>query len=207
MVLRVIRHQPPAAASSALRTALVALLTALALLGPVAGAARADTFDDIYADYRKTQKIDPCKYTPKELRDAKGMLGSDSDQYAPEFPDALDEAIAASGDCKKESTTTTSGGGAPSQPQTPTTTPQTTTQDVAPAPTTTAAIAPPATTPGPAAVPQPSAGAPDGGQPAPAGGAAHHGPPGVEGGGPGGGVRGARARGGGGGGTRWAGRA
>lgn len=143
---------------------LVSLLTAVLLLVPVVGAAHADTFEDIYRDFQKTQKIDPCKYTPKELKDAKGRLGSDSDQYAPEFPDALDTAIAASGNCKKASDSKpSSGGGAPSTGSGgPTSQPQQTTTTTTTTETTTTAAAPPATTPAPAAVAQPSAAARDG---------------------------------------------
>lgn len=145
---------------SRLRTVLVLALTALVLGGPAAGLATADTFDDIYADYRRTEKIAACKYTEKELRSAKDRLGSDSDQYAPGFPDALDAAIAASGDCKEASGGSGGGGGAStptttrSTPAAPTTTqsaPSTTTES---APATTPAPAP--TTPAPAAVAQPA---------------------------------------------------
>ncbi|WP_026909569.1 hypothetical protein [Patulibacter minatonensis] len=165
MVVRVIRHPQPEPRTWSLRTALVALLTAFLLAVPVVGQAHADTFDDIYADYRNTQTIDPCKYTKGELEDAKSRLGSDSDQYAPEFPDALDAAIAASGDCKKASDSKpSSGGGTPSTRSSgPTSTqPQQTTTTTTTTETTTSAVAPPSTTPGPAAVAQPSAAAQDG---------------------------------------------
>lgn len=158
----------------ALRAALVAVLAALLLLAPAVGVAGADTFDDIYADYRKTKRIDPCKYTADELRDAKDKLGSDSDQYAPEFPDALDDAIAASGDCDAASSGSSGGssgssgsspgGSSGSTPAPGAAAPSTTTQattTTSPA-TTTAPVTPAPSTPGPAAVTQPSAAAQDG---------------------------------------------
>jgi cell division septation protein DedD len=170
VVLRAVRHPPAPGASRALRTALIGALTAILLLVPVVGLAHADTFDDIYKDYRRTQRIDPCKYTTEELRDARSKIGSDSDQYAPEFPDALDEAIAASGDCKAASssssgTTGSSGSNGTTTSAGPTTTAPTTTQattTVSPTTTTTATVVPVPTTPGPAAVTQPAAAAQDG---------------------------------------------
>ncbi|CAB4943582.1 unannotated protein [freshwater metagenome] len=171
MVVRVIRHPRPTGAPSALRTALVACLTVLALLVPAVGVATADTFDDIYTDFRKTQEIAACKYTVAELRDAKDRLGSDSEQYLPGFPDALDKAIAAGGSCDddaKPSGSGSSGGSGGSTPSAPTTTPSTaapatttTTTQTAPA-TTTAPVAPAPTTPAPAAAVQPAPAAQDG---------------------------------------------
>ena len=162
MVVRVIRHPRPTGAPSALRTVLVAFLTALVLLAPGAGVASADTFDDIYSDFRKQQKITACKYTPSELQDAKDKLGSDSEQYLPGFPDALDEAIAASGTCKEKSTGggSSSGGGGGSgsgttTSGTPSAAPSTTTSTTQTAPSTTSAT-PPATTPAPAPTAQPA---------------------------------------------------
>lgn len=138
------------------------------LLMPVVGIAHADTSDDIYSDFRKTGKIDPCKYTAKELRDAKEGVGSDADQYAPEYPEALDDAIAGSGDCKSASSGSSSSGSsggtssARSTPAAPSTPAPTTTSTPAPATTTTAVVVPTPTTPAPAAVVQPSAAAKDG---------------------------------------------
>lgn len=171
MVLRAVRHPSSPGGLPALRAALVAVLTALLLLAPAVGVAGADTFDDIYRDYRKTQRIDPCKYTADELRDAKDKLGSDSDQYAPEFPDALDAAIAASGDCDAASSGSSGGSGAgsggsagtpgPSGTPAPSgTTTQATTTSASPATPATATPAP--STPGPAAVTQPADAAQDG---------------------------------------------
>ncbi|MDO9407381.1 hypothetical protein [Patulibacter sp.] len=168
MVVRVIRHPRPTGAPSALRTALVAFLTALVLLVPAVGVATADTFDDIYTDFRKTQEIAACKYTVKELRDAKDRLGSDSEQYLPGFPDALDKAIAAGGSCKDDAKPsggggTTTGAAGPTQaaPTTTSAAPVTTTTSTAPA-TTTAPVAPAPTTPAPAAAVQPAPAAQDG---------------------------------------------
>jgi hypothetical protein len=66
-------------------------LCALALLAPVA--ASADPFDDVFADYQKDGKIDPCAHTPAELQQAKRDIPNDIEQYAPDFPAALDAAM------------------------------------------------------------------------------------------------------------------
>lgn len=71
--------------------------------------ASADSFQAIYQDYSKTGKIDACKYTAKQLQDARKQVPGDIAQYAPDFPDALDAAAQqrASGGCSKSSKTTT----------------------------------------------------------------------------------------------------
>jgi hypothetical protein len=168
VVDRVIRHPRRPGAPRALRTALVALQTAIAILVPAVGVAGADTFEDIYTDFRKTAEIPACKYTVGELRDAKDKLGSDSEQYLPGFPDALDAAIAADGDCKDDTKRSGSSGGAAATPSKPTTTvttgqaPATTSTTPASTATTTATVAPAPTTPAPAAVAQPAPAAQDG---------------------------------------------
>jgi cobalamin biosynthesis Mg chelatase CobN len=64
-----------------------------ALAAPAA--AQADAFEDVFADYQKDAKIDPCAHSQAELRAAKGKVPNDIEQYAPDFPDALDEALEA----------------------------------------------------------------------------------------------------------------
>ncbi|HEV2813940.1 MAG TPA: hypothetical protein VGW10_11870, partial [Solirubrobacteraceae bacterium] len=71
--------------------ALLALAAALALL--VAPAASADPFDDVFADYQKDGKIDPCAHSPEELQQAKSDIPNDIEQYAPDFPAELDAAM------------------------------------------------------------------------------------------------------------------
>jgi hypothetical protein len=89
----------------------VALACAVALVAPVA--AHADAFDQVFAQYQRTGKIDPCRFTAKQLEQAKSQVPNDIEQYAPDFPQALDAAAAqrAKGACAKRpaaaATTTT----------------------------------------------------------------------------------------------------
>lgn len=61
----------------------------------------ADAFDDVFADYQRDGRIDACQHTDAELRDARRQIPNDIEQYAPDFPNALDEARErrARGDC------------------------------------------------------------------------------------------------------------
>jgi hypothetical protein len=104
------------------RTGLLVALLALSLPLAVAPAALADTFDRIFQDYQSTGKIDACKYTEAELKQAKGEVPNDIEAYAPDFPNALQAAIElrAGGACN-----TATQGGTPAPPAT--TTPTTTT--------------------------------------------------------------------------------
>jgi hypothetical protein len=70
---------------------LLAVLTALVLLP--AAAAIAAPFDDVFADYQKDGRIDPCAHSAEELEQAREAIPNDIDQYAPEFPGRLDTAI------------------------------------------------------------------------------------------------------------------
>jgi len=143
----------------------VLLALALALAPAAFGTADASaavSVSKLVAESQTDAGIDPCEYTAKELQDARKRIPSDIAQYAPEFPAALDKAIADRGSCgggSGGSSSGSSGGGVagggsstpPSTPATPTPTGPTT----APAPTTTTAPATPA--PAPVVVPAPQA--------------------------------------------------
>jgi hypothetical protein len=73
-----------------MRPFLVALCSFVLLLP---GTALADPFDDVFADYQKDGKIDPCAHSPEELQQAKADIPNDIEQYAPDFPAALDAAM------------------------------------------------------------------------------------------------------------------
>ena len=109
----------------------------------------ADAFDDVFADYQKDGKIDACQHTEKELRDARSQIPNDIEQYAPDFPDALDAAREqrARGGCKDDATATNASqdtGGAAAPGSTP---PAATTPTTPTAPATTGATpTPPGTT-------------------------------------------------------------
>jgi hypothetical protein len=110
---------------------LLALLAAACLLPAAASAQRLPPgVQHVFNDFRTDGVISPCKHSSAELAETRRLVPPDIEQYAPEFPTALEAAIEARarGECDGER---------PSQ--------------VAPVPTATAA--PPAAT----ASPQPSA--------------------------------------------------
>src|SRR3954464_6021713 len=74
--------------------ALILIMAALAVAAP---GAHADAFDTIFKDFKADGQIDPCKYTAAELQKAKKDVPPDIEQYAPDFPDALQAAIGARG--------------------------------------------------------------------------------------------------------------
>lgn len=105
-------------------------LAATVVLGLAAApAAHANAFETVYRDYKKDGSIDACAHSPGELQEAKAQVPNDIEQYAPDFPDALDAAAQqrASGSCANKgnhaaagstapaagATTTTPAGGAP----------------------------------------------------------------------------------------------
>lgn len=96
------------------RVTLTACLAAIlwALTAPTA--AFGDAYDKVFADYQQDGRIDPCKHSEKDLRTAKGQVPSDIEQYAPDFPAALDDALEqrARGGCVKSGTSTSGGTGA-----------------------------------------------------------------------------------------------
>src|SRR5919107_6155937 len=76
-----------------MRLRVPALLAVVFLALLVPGVAGADPFDDVFADYQKDGKIDACSHSPEELQKAKADIPNDIEQYAPDFPAALDAAM------------------------------------------------------------------------------------------------------------------
>src|SRR3712207_9344696 len=74
-----------------LRRALTLAVLAGVLAAPAV--AQADAFTDVFADYQEDGRIDPCAHSQADLRAAKGRIPNDIEQYAPDFPQALDEAL------------------------------------------------------------------------------------------------------------------
>lgn len=99
-------------------TLIVVLLALLA----AAPAAQASAFKDIFGAYRTSGTVDACKWSARQLADAKRQVPNDIDQYAPDFPNALDDAIQkrASGACAKTAAgapaTSAPAGTPPAQP-------------------------------------------------------------------------------------------
>src|SRR5947209_13974870 len=81
-----------------------AIALAVAALALVASSAQASTFDNIFKDFKADGKIDPCRYSASDLAKAKKAVPPDIEQYAPDFPDALQAAIEAraKGACTKK---------------------------------------------------------------------------------------------------------
>ncbi len=84
------------------RRGAIALACAAALIVPAA--AHADAFDQVFHEYQTTGKVDGCKHSAAELQSAKAHVPNDIEQYAPDFPEALDAAAAkrAQGGCDKQ---------------------------------------------------------------------------------------------------------
>src|SRR5437660_4976035 len=98
-----------------------AIALAVAALALVASSAQASTFDNIFKDFKADGKIDPCKYSASELAKAKKDVPPDIEQYAPDFPDALQAAIEARarGACDKKTAASAPAAAAPAPAATP----------------------------------------------------------------------------------------
>src|SRR3954451_19101508 len=81
-----------------------AILLIVAALAVIVPSAQAAGFDAIFKDFKADGQISPCKYTAAELKRAKKDVPPDIEQYAPDFPDALQAAIEARarGQCDKK---------------------------------------------------------------------------------------------------------
>jgi hypothetical protein len=82
------------------RISVFLIACALSLL--CAAPARADLLSTMIKDYTQDGRLDPCKYSEKQLRDLKDLIPNDFQQYA-DFDDAVDDALAkrAQGACNK----------------------------------------------------------------------------------------------------------
>jgi cobalamin biosynthesis Mg chelatase CobN len=74
-----------------LRRSLVLAVLAAALAAP--SAAHADAFDDVFADYQADGRITACEHSQAALESAQDQVPSDIEQYAPDFPAALEQAL------------------------------------------------------------------------------------------------------------------
>lgn len=104
-----------------MRRCLLIALLAVGLLGAVAYAA---AFDRVFKAYQETGRIDPCRFSEKELEQASSSIPNDIDAYAPDFRNALQAALEqrAAGGCRatpKERTGTTGATGAAPTATTP----------------------------------------------------------------------------------------
>ncbi|MDQ3723188.1 MAG: hypothetical protein M3376_09025, partial [Actinomycetota bacterium] len=103
-------------------------LLACALSLAFTATASANLLDVIAADYTDDGKLNPCKYSEKQLKTLKGLLPNDLAAYDAGFAPAIDDALArrAEGACNKNkakadgagagSTAPAAGGGATTPP-------------------------------------------------------------------------------------------
>jgi hypothetical protein len=84
---------------------IMVLLATCAVSLACAAPAQADLLADIFKDYTQDGRLNPCTYTEKNLRDLKGLIPNDIEQYS-DFGSAVDDALAkrAQGACKKAPT-------------------------------------------------------------------------------------------------------
>jgi hypothetical protein len=85
-----------------MQRAVLLAVVVLALAAPAAQAGGA--FGSVFADYTKDGHIDPCRHSAADLRRARDHIPPDIEQYAPDFPEALDAALEAraGGRCDKK---------------------------------------------------------------------------------------------------------
>ncbi|HEV2058131.1 MAG TPA: hypothetical protein VGR11_02160, partial [Solirubrobacteraceae bacterium] len=78
-------------------------LLACALSLAFTATASASLLDVIAADYVNDGRIDPCKYSEKQLKTLKGLIPNDLAAYDAGFSPAIDDALArrAEGACNK----------------------------------------------------------------------------------------------------------
>jgi hypothetical protein len=101
-------------------------LLACALSLAFTATASANLLDVIAADYTDDGRLNPCKYTQKQLQTLKGLIPNDLAAYDAGFSPAIDDALArrAEGACNKKkaasqgtgATTAPAGGGGTTQP-------------------------------------------------------------------------------------------
>ncbi len=81
-----------------MRARLLCLFALLAVLGgvapTVASAAVAKNVKRVLSDYKNDGKIDPCRHSAKDLRDTLKAIEANTEQYAPDFPAAVEAALA-----------------------------------------------------------------------------------------------------------------
>ena len=106
------------------------LLLACALSLAFTATASANLLDVIAADYTDDGKLNPCKYTTKQLKTLKGLIPNDLAAYDAGFSPSIDDALArrAEGACNKAkpkadaagaTTAPAGGGGGSATPPTP----------------------------------------------------------------------------------------
>lgn len=126
---------------------LLGAVSALTISLVLAAVAFASAFSQVYADYKAHGKVDPCKFSEQTLKQARQQVPPDIDQYAPDFPAAIDTALQAraSGACGTKAVTPAAATPTPSGPSAPKAPPS--------APAASAATPAPPAAPGPTQAP------------------------------------------------------
>ena len=104
------------------RPAFLSLIVACALtLGPTATAVATSAFEQTYNAYRSSGRVAPCRFSAATLQKAKSEVPPDIEQYAPDFPAALDAALQARalGACGKKGATAAAPAAGATPPSTP----------------------------------------------------------------------------------------
>ncbi len=80
---------------SRMRAPLLAVVAVVVGLAAAPAAQAATAFEEVLKDYKGDANINPCKHSDKTLSEATGQVPNDIEQYAPDFPEALGNAISA----------------------------------------------------------------------------------------------------------------
>jgi hypothetical protein len=78
-----------------MRAPLLAVVAVVVGLAAAPAAQAATAFEEVLKDYKGDANINPCKHSEETLSKAAGQVPNDIEQYAPDFPEALGNAIAA----------------------------------------------------------------------------------------------------------------
>lgn len=108
------------------------VLVALAAAAPAQAATKDQTLSNqVFTDYTKDGRIDPCDYTTAQLETALDNVAPNIVQYASDYPAAIKQALRfrARGGCEKDAAAPATAPGAPAAPPT---TPGTASPAVAP---------------------------------------------------------------------------
>ena len=84
------------------------MLVALAV-APASALAQRDVAVQVFNDFATDGRIDPCKHTSSQLEAVKRNIPPDIEQYAPDYPAAVDAALKARarGDCARKKSSAT----------------------------------------------------------------------------------------------------
>jgi hypothetical protein len=102
------------------RTFVVFVIACAIVLGSAGAAFAASAFEQTYNAYRHSGRVPPCQFSVDTLKKAKSEVPPDIEQYAPDFPAALDAALQARalGACNPHPSSPTTSAATPAAPPT-----------------------------------------------------------------------------------------